>query len=177
LEQRLLSHLLVDDISRLQFMIGVGISTHLIEVQSGKLYPHSTELAHWLRGKRSAQLKALVDAWLDSESFQEVWHTPGLYAETGWSYDAADARKAVLTILHHSTPRQEWWRIDDFIDLVKETNPNFQRAGGDYDSWYIKEDDGEYLKGLNSWAAVEAAVLSFYLTGPMHWLGLMDIAE
>ncbi len=177
LEQKILSHLLVDDISRLQFMIVVGISTHLIEVQSGKLYPHSTELAHWLRGKRSAQLKELVDAWLDSESFQEVWHTPGLYAETGWSYDAADARHAVMGLLQQHVPRQEWWRVDDFIDLVKVTNPNFQRPGGDYDSWYIKGNDGKYLKGLNSWDAVEGSVLSFYLTGPMHWLGLMDTAE
>ncbi len=177
LQQRLLSYMMVDDPGRLQFMIGIGITSDLITVQSGRLYPHSTEISHWLKSNRSGQLKRLVDAWLDSESFQEVWHTPGLYAETGWSYDAADARQVVMGLLQQNVPRQDWWRVDDFIDFVKVTNPNFQRPGGDYDSWYIKGQDGKYLKGLNSWDAVEGAVLSFYLTGPMYWLGLMDTAE
>ncbi len=51
------------------------------------------------------------------------------------------------------------------------------RPGGDYDSWYIRGEAGEYLKGFESWDAVEGALLEFYLTGPMHWLGLTDLAD
>jgi hypothetical protein len=177
LQQRLITHLLVNDVSRLQFMIGVGISAELIEVQSGKLYPRKAEVRRWLTDKRSPQLKWLVDAWLKSEDYREVWHTPGLHAEPGWTYDAVGARAATLDLLHQQVPRQEWWAIDDFIDVVKMVNPNFQRPGGDYESWYIRSDDNEYLHGLNSWDAVEGAVLNFHLVGPMHWLGLMDTAE
>jgi hypothetical protein len=177
LQHRLLAQLLVKDASRLQFIIGIGISAELIEVQSGKIYPRKAEVRRWLTEKRSPQLKWLADAWLKSEDYREVWHTPGLHAEGGWTYDAVGAREAVLALLHQQVPRQEWWAIDDFIDVVKMTNPNFQRPGGDYESWYIRSDDNEYLHSLNSWDAVEGAVLNFYLIGPMHWLGLMDTAE
>ena len=75
-------------------------------------------------------------------------------------------------------PKQEWWALEGFIMAVKETEPDFQRPGGDYDSWYIRgEDSEEYLTGFDNWEAIEGALLEYYLTGPMHWLGLVDLAD
>jgi hypothetical protein len=175
--QKLQPFLLVKDPARLQFMIGVGITAELIEVQSGKAYPRRGEVRRWLAEKRAPQLKWLADAWLKSADYPEVWYTPGLFPEAGWSYDPAEARQQVLILMRQYVPRQEWWAVDDFIDLVKAKNPNFQRPGGDYESWYIRNEAGDYLHGLSSWDAVEGAVLSFYLSGAMHWLGLVDLAE
>src|SRR5690606_37530619 len=31
--------------------------------------------------------------------------------------------------------------------------------------------------GFESWDAIEGALLEFYLFGPMHWLGLVDVAD
>jgi hypothetical protein len=68
--------------------------------------------------------------------------------------------------------------VDEFITTIKETEPDFQRpGGGDYQSWYIRGADGEYLTGFESWDTVEGSLLMFTLTGPMHWLGMVDIAE
>jgi hypothetical protein len=158
-------------------MLGIGVSAELVEVQSGKAYPRRAEVRRWLADKRSAQLKWLAEAWVKSADYPEVWYTPGLYPETGWSYDPAEARQAVIALMKQYLPRQEWWGLDDFIDVVKAKNPNFQRPGGDYESWYIRNEDGDYLHGLTSWDAVEGAVLSFYFVGPMHWLGLIDLAD
>jgi hypothetical protein len=170
-------HLLVKDPARLQFMVGVGVTAELVEIQSGKAYPRRAEVRRWLADKRAAQLKALAEGWLKSVDYAEVWHTPGLYPETGWSYDPADARQAALTLMKQYLPKQEWWTLDDFIDVVKVKNPNFQRPGGDYESWYIRNEEGDYLHGLSSWDAVEGSVLSFYFAGPMYWLGLVDLAD
>ena len=43
--------------------------------------------------------------------------------------------------------------------------------------WYMRGEAGEYLKGFESWDAVEGALLEFYVYGPMHWLGLVDLAD
>ncbi|HEX2621201.1 MAG TPA: hypothetical protein VHL11_13665, partial [Phototrophicaceae bacterium] len=170
-------HLLVHDEARIAFMIGIGITAELVEVQSGKVYPRRAEVRRWLSEKRSAQLKLLVDAWVKSLEYRELWHTPGLLPEAGWTYDPAVARQAVLTLFGQVAPKNDWWALDDFIDAVKVKNPNFQRPGGDFESWYIRNEEGDYLKGLDSWDAVEGAVLSFYFFAPMHWLGLADLAE
>lgn len=173
----LLRYMLVQDETRVSFMLGIGITAELVEVQSGKAYPRRAEVRRWLSEKRSGQLKILVDAWVKSLDYRELWHTPGLFPEQGWTYDPAAARTALFSIMQQHVPKSDWWALDDLIDVVKVKNPNFQRPGGDFESWYIRNEVGDYLKGLDSWDAVEGAVLSFYLAGPMHWLGLVDLAE
>jgi hypothetical protein len=87
------------------------------------------------------------------------------------------ARQAVIGFMADILPKQGWWSLQDYIEAVKEIDPDFQRPGGDYESWYIRNDDGDYLQGFESWDAVEGALLEFYVMGPMHWLGLVDRAE
>ena len=36
---------------------------------------------------------------------------------------------------------------------------------------------GEYLSGFESWDAVEGSLIEFYIVGPMHWLGLVDVGD
>jgi hypothetical protein len=30
-----------------------------------------------------------------------------------------------------------WYRLEDFVAAIREASPDFQRPGGDYDTWYI----------------------------------------
>ncbi|MDX1995158.1 MAG: hypothetical protein SF029_22440 [bacterium] len=173
-----LAHLLVKDESRLDFLLGLGISADLIEIQSARAFPKRAEARRWLEDKRAGQLKVLANAWRDSTLYRDLWHVPGLNPEpTGWPYDPVVARQAVLRFLKTDVPRGVWWSLDDFITNVKEIDPDFQRPGGDYESWYIRNDDGDYLNGFESWDAVEGALLEFYLLGPLHWLGMSDLAN
>jgi hypothetical protein len=171
-------HLLTQSDERLAFLLGVGISANLIEVQEGKAFAKRAETRRWLSGKRSEQVKSLAGAWRTSEVYRELWHVPGLQPDpTGWSYDATAARQAVLNFMSDTLPKQAWWPLDSFIGTLKEEDPDFQRPGGDYESWYIRGDKGEYLRGFESWDAVEGALLEFYVVGPLHWLGLVDLAD
>ncbi len=83
----------------------------------------------------------------------------------------------MIELLGELVPKQEWWSLEAFIAAVKESEPDFQRPGGDYQSWYIRNDKGDYLTGFENWDAIEGGLLEFYVTGPMHWLGLMDRAD
>lgn len=164
--------------NRLVFMLGLGLSADLIARQDDKAQPSRNQARAWLEASRAEQIRILARAWLESQNYRDMWHIPGLYPEdSGWSYDAAVARKAVIELLGDLLPEQGWVSINDLIEIIKEFEPDFQRLDGDYDQWYIRNDAGEYLSGFESWDAVEGSLIEFYIVGPMHWLGLVDIGE
>lgn len=164
--------------NRLSFMLGVAESADLISREDGKAHPLRSEARSWLEETRARQIECLAKAWLTCETYREMWHIPGLYPEnSGWSYDAAAARGAVVQLLADLLPEQGWVSINELIEIMKEFEPDFQRLDGDYDNWYIRNEAGEFLSGFESWDAVEGSLIEFYLVGPMHWLGLVDIGE
>jgi hypothetical protein len=101
---------------------------------------------------------------------------PGLTVERADGYDPPLARRALFDALKQLTVNDDWWDVEEFIYTVKEQNPNFLRPNGDYDSWYIQDAGGEYVRGFESWDTVEAALLEYLLHYPMHWLALTDVA-
>jgi hypothetical protein len=173
----ILPHLLNDDETRLAFLLGVGISADLIAIEEGRATTKRAEVRRWLSEPRASQVKLLADAWRTSTAFRDLWHVPGLQPEGMPNYDATIAREAMMNFISEIAPEQDWWALDEFIEVVKHTDADFQRPGGDYDSWYIRSEAGDYLRGFESWDAVEGALLEFYITGPMHWLGLADLAD
>ncbi|MCU0512282.1 MAG: helicase-associated domain-containing protein [Anaerolineae bacterium] len=172
--EKILPHLLDQDPVRLAFLLGAGLSAELIQVHEGRAYAGRAKLQAWLSAPRATQIKDLAEAWRGSSAYAELWHITGLYPEPGWAHKPATGREAALRLLREYTPAGQWWSLDEFIDLVKVAEPDFQRPDGDYESWYIRNDEGEYLRGFTSWDAVEGALLEFLLQGPLHWLGLAD---
>ena len=144
----------------------------------GLLKPVPSNARRWLEATRPRQVRALAEAWRAGVHFNELWHTPGLRPEdTGWANDPLLARQTVLTYLELAPP-DAWWPVDELVALIKEEEPDFQRPGGDYNSWYIRDAaTGEYLRGFENWDRVEGALLRFILSGPMHDLGLMDVGD
>ena len=44
-------------------------------------------------------------------------------------------------------------------------------------SWFIRREGSEqYLRGFAHWEAVEGELLRYMIAGPLHWLGVTDIA-
>jgi len=74
-------------------------------------------------------------------------------------------------------PADTWWSLEAFISDVRENAPDFQRPAGDYDSWFIRQtDSGQYLRGFAAWNEVDGALLRYMISGPLHWLGFLDLA-
>ena len=170
--------LLRREADRLTFLLGMGISARLIELDEDKAAPRRQEARQWLAATRSQQIKALADAWRSSQSWRDLWHIDGLTPDdSGWAYDAAAARQSLLDLLKATLPAKGWVSLSELIDYIKATQPDFQRPDGDYDSWYIRNDDGEFLRGRDSWDAVEGALIEHVIGKPMHWLGLVDAGD
>src|SRR5690606_15009227 len=124
----------------------------------------------WLQRGREEQLHALANAWRESE-WNDLCHTPGLICEgSGWSNDPRAARQALLAALPAGTT---WYRLDDLVTHIHETNPNFQRPDGNYDIWYVRDIASDtYVTGFENWHLVEGRLLRFLVTGPLVWLGM-----
>jgi hypothetical protein len=64
-----------------------------------------------------------------------------------------------------------------FVEAVHQEQPDFQRPAGDYDSWYIRhQESGQFLRGFENWEQVDGAVIRYMLLGPLHWLGILELA-
>ena len=146
----------------------------LIDSASGM--PHLESTRHFLEIERGNALGLLVRSWLHSSAFNELRLIPGLRPEGDWQNDPLRARDATLEFLI-KTPRNTWWSLQALVDDIKEMHPDFQRPAGDYDSWHIADAAGEYLRGFDNWERIDGALIRFIITGPLHWLGIVDLAS
>ncbi len=138
--------------------------------------PHPESARAFLAAPRGEALALLAQAWMNSPQFNELRQLPGLVCEGEWANDALQTRRAVLDWLSH-LPQTPWWNIAALIAAARERQPDFQRAAGEYDSWFIRRAGSEtYLRGFAAWDEVEGMLIRYILTGPLHWLGMLDLA-
>ncbi len=138
--------------------------------------PQPDSVKAFLEATRAEALKQLTDAWLDSPDFDELRQVPGIVCEGEWRNDPLTTRRFLLSLLE-ALPQGQWWSLTAFIRNVKAQHPDFQRPAGDYDSWFIKRaSDGLYLRGFAHWDEVDGALVRYLVTGPLYWLGMVELA-
>jgi hypothetical protein len=139
--------------------------------------PQVEPVKAFLEAPRIEALKIMVNAWRASGTFNELRLVPGLVMEGEWTNQALTTRKLLLVFLA-VIPKGKWWSLPAFVQDVKNTHPDFQRPAGDYDSWFIRRaHDGGYLRGFTHWDEVDGALIRYFITGMLHWLGIADIAS
>ena len=118
----------------------------------------------------------LVDAWRNSETFDELRLVPD-----------ADLRRA-MGERPAGNPRASCsanWKPcrTDVVEpavlhrSIKQELHGLPTPAGDFDSWFIKRAaDGSYLRGFESWDQVDGALIRFLISEVMHRLGLIDLA-
>jgi hypothetical protein len=100
---------------------------------------------------------------------------PGIVCEGEWKNQPEETREFLMNLLD-AIPEGQWWSINAFIRDIKQKYPDFQRPAGDYDSWFIKRaTDGHYLRGFSSWDQVDGALIKYFITNILYWLGQVDL--
>ncbi len=131
----------------------------------------------YLEAKRGEALLQLFQGWKHSTLINELRLQPDLNIEGNWGNDPLRTRGEILGYLSN-LPAETWWNLSSFISAIKQRNPDFQRPAGDYDSWFIRrKTDGEYLRGFEHWDEVDGRLVRYLLTGPLYWLGVLDLAR
>jgi len=119
----------------------------------------------------------LIEAWQESETFNELRLMSGIICEGEWKNQPLATREFLLNLLE-AMPDAKWWNITSVINDIKKKYPDFQRPAGDYDSWFIKRaSDGQYLRGFESWNEVDGALIRFFITDILHWLNMAELAS
>jgi hypothetical protein len=138
--------------------------------------PQAEAVKTFLECPRSEALKILQDAWIESDSFNELWLMPGIVCEGEWMNNPQETREFLLNLLD-TLPEDKWWSVNSFIRDIKQKYADFQRPAGDYDSWFIKRKaDGQYLRGFASWDQVDGALVKYFITEILPWLGQLDLS-
>ncbi|MBN2147293.1 MAG: helicase-associated domain-containing protein [Anaerolineales bacterium] len=168
-----------DNLSRSVEGLGAEKLQHLLQA-AGLLDEHNVPLVEparsFLEAPRGDALAMLVRAWVGSATFNDLRLTSGLRAEGEWVNDPLATRRKVLDFLS-GLPEGVWWSLPAFISAVQQNQPDFQRMAGDYDSWFIRDvQRNEFLRGFEHWYEVEGALLRFLICGPLHWLGICELA-
>ncbi len=159
----------------LPLLLYLGGRLGWFKLDEGRLRLETRAAREWLEGTRRAQRRALFSIWREASDWNDLRHVPGLRCvETGWRNDPLLARRAILG--HLARCAEGWYRLDAFVQAIRETDPDFQRPDGDYNSWYIQDEaTGRYLRGFSDWPQVEGALIAHLLTGPLHGMGLIRL--
>jgi hypothetical protein len=158
------------------FLLAAGLIG--ADKKSGEGYPLQLEaVKNFLERPRADALAGLVQAWLDSASFNELHQIPGLVCEGTWSNDARSTRHFILELLKR-IPRGKWWSLPSFVRMIRDISPDFERPAGDFDSWLIRrESDNAFMHGFEHWDDVDGALIRYIITGPLFWLGIVDLSS
>ncbi|MGZ9164131.1 MAG: helicase-associated domain-containing protein [Anaerolineales bacterium] len=137
--------------------------------------PQPEPVKVFLESPRAQALVLLQNAWIESESFNELRLMPGIICEGEWKNQPQETREFLLNLLD-AIPEGKWWSLNAFIRDIKQKYADFQRPAGDYDSWFIKrESDGQYLRGFTYWDQVDGALIKYFIMNLLHWLGQVDL--
>jgi hypothetical protein len=180
---------LLDDATTLLAALRMGIALPATTIPAGivrefllvaglvrKDKPQPEPVRRFLEVPRADAMKLLSESWRFSESFNELRQMPGLVMEGEWSNQPLAVRRFLLDLLE-AIPIGKWWSLPAFVRAVKEKHTDFQRPAGDYDSWFIKRaSDGVYLRGFACWDEVDGALVKYFITGILHWLGMVDLS-
>ena len=134
-------------------------------------------IKNFLELPRAEALAWLTRKWLDSKVFNELHQVPDLVCEGTWKNDSHATRYFLLNLLGRIPPGK-WWSLPSLIAMVRENHPDFERPAGDFDSWLIRrESDDAFMHGFDHWEDVEGSLIRYFIAGPLHWLGMVDLAS
>ncbi len=143
--------------------------------QGRRLKLHGAAVKTWLQQSAWEQLRRAQDAWRTDPTWNDLWHIPGLHPKpTGWENSPMLGRSRILHYLS-LLPDGEWIGLKTFVEAVKQTEPDFQRPGGDYQTWYIYDAEGKPLMGFEHWDAVEGAFIRHLITDLLFAMGVVEL--
>jgi hypothetical protein len=180
--------LILDDATTLLAALRLGIEppetripTNVLQgfLQSANLIkgnvPQPEPVKAFLEAPRAEALEMLQNAWIESDSFNELCLMPTIVCEGEWRNQPQESREFLLNLVD-AIPEGKWWSLNAFVRDIKQKYADFQRPAGDYDSWFIKRaSDGQYLRGFASWDQVDGALVRYFITQILHWLGQVDL--
>lgn len=158
----------------IHLLIILLLDTHILTPDP--LEPNLEAMRDYLDRNLVDAQELMLQAWRSSSGWNDLQQTPGISSpQESWPNNPVAGRLAFLDVLG-DLPIDQWQNFEQFVLAVKESRPAFQRMAGDFDSWYLFDTQTEAsLRGFENWDKVEGRYLNFLISGPLHWLGAIDL--
>lgn len=158
-----------------EFLLHLAGRMDFLHTQARRLKLNTPVVKHWLSLTAWEQARRMQDAWRNDPTWNDLWHVPALRPQpTGWENSPLLGRSKILHYLGQLPP-DEWINLAAFGQAIKRTEPDFQRPGGDYKSWYLYNAQGEPLMGFEHWEAVEGALINHLIGVILFSMGVVDL--
>jgi hypothetical protein len=161
--------------ARLDFLLHHAERAHLIKIVGQRLRPDPQHSTDWLRAPALDQLRVLFEAWRTNAAWHDLRRSHVVQVEKAVSLrsDVVAVRAAILAGLQAAVPGA-WHTFAALFARMKAQSPDFLRA--DFDTDYLRDAaTGDYLRGFAAWDRVEGKLIQHVLSGPLFWLGLIDL--
>jgi len=159
---------------RIHFLSALLQTQGVIDKDSSIL--DTSKFKDFLTSERSIMFSNICSSWMEDGFINELKLLPNIIFEGKWKNDPIKTRKNLLKIIA-KLHQKKWYRISDFIDWMYHRHPDFQRSSGEYETWFMKDAENDmYLNGFENWNRIEGELLHFFLTGPLFWMGILDLA-
>jgi len=162
------------------FLWALAQEMGLLVVEPGSVVLlHREKILRWLDLKTEQAHELLWNTWVESKRWNDLCMIPEIECSgTGWENDPPGTRRRFLSSLLRWTSPSRWYSLSHLVEVFARNDPDFQRPNGDYRSWGVRSrTTGKLLLGRGHWYEVEGALIRFFVTGPMSWLGAMDVTE
>lgn len=163
---------------RLSLLLSLAESLAWVRHETGRVRLDAPGVRDWLESTGAQQQRQLWQGWCESTQWNDLLRTPTLRCEgSSWHNDPVGTRQRFVHDLS-AAAANVWYAITGVIDAIHAHDPDFQRVDGIYTTWYVRRsDEPNYLLGFEHWHAVEGALITYLLTGPLHWLGAVDLGD
>ncbi|NLX43489.1 MAG: hypothetical protein GXY79_08445 [Chloroflexi bacterium] len=161
---------------RLHLLWRVLCNQELVQ-HGGKQWHVTLQTRRWLGQSDGEQWLACFLAWRNDRSWDELYDLEAIACDRRACPNEPWAARQRLCgmLLDLIGP---WYDLDSFIAAVRQHHPDYLRPDGDMDSWVIRDAaSGEFIRGMGDWDRVEGALLKELISGPLHWLGIIDLAQ
>lgn len=178
-----------------RFVRDIGLAARLMGNEGG--LQRNAVKSH-LEADRAEAFAQLRQIWRESETINELHQVPSIICEGEWTNPVLETREKLLGFVN-ALPKGKWWNLNSFIADIKTQNPDFQRTAGDYNAWFIRKAENgvqslqtlpssdqkleilesathHSLRGFEHWDEVEGALIRYFVTGVLFWLGFVDLA-
>jgi Helicase conserved C-terminal domain len=157
----------------IKFLRCVGIGASLLRVGADARLRPTRAALEWMQRPALERARQLLDGWIASE-WDELVSFVGLKVQRGYFRDLPRTKRTILRLIAQA-PLGEWVALDDFVGAVKQTEPDFARPDGQYDTWSLVDYYRQSLDGFVHWDDVEGQQLRGIAGGTLRWLGLTDL--
>jgi hypothetical protein len=142
------------------------------------LQPEPAQVAGLLASPRHEALQRICLCWLNSQRWNDFLLLSHLEPVVEASPQPPELTRRAALALFKPLTLGRWYSLADFVAMVKQKHPTFARPGDDFDGWLLRDRrTGNLLRGWPAWDAIDGALLKALVSGPLHWLGAVDLGS